>query len=820
MHIKLNTWKLAFAISLTASTSMAAFGVSTELGCALDADSAWSHYSSAELFIEGSILMEEKFWHEAERVWAYAIQSRPKNRVLKYKRALCLYEIGDNWVATNEAFQEVVRGQLTLRYDPFNPNQKLPPYEAWLGLASTEHRLGQFELARQHVDDFLAKAGEKHPSTEWASKILAEIRFAERELANPSEVSVTPVAFNSESHETRPILTADGRTLFFSSNRSRSNGSNHGRLDPNTREHFYDIYKTSLAPDSTWTEPELLNVGLRYHATVVGSDAFGEKLLVLDNDGWNSELKVTQKWERGWTVAEPFDLDKKISNQGEIVFFPDKNRLVASVKKRSGEGGYDLYESSLGSNGKWSKLKSLGSRVNTWGDEVTPFVAADGQTLFFASNGLQSMGGFDIYRTTRNAAGGWTEPEHLGSPINSVGDDMAFAIGAKGEMGYFATRRDNAKGDLELYQARMSGVSALEEEVVVFSLNATGVEKNEQPDVLVVRNVESGEIVQRVEKGRTEDVFNFILPVGSDFIVESEKLASNDSRDVDEGETTSAVRRRISLPEGSKAEVVEATFEEVFVAASTQSDTEGDAGDVFVVEPRPVVLPAEEVEEEVAEEIEEKGPEEIAEEVAEEAAEEVAEEVVEEAAEEVAEEVVEEVADEVAEEVAEEVAVQPQESHDSSQKPTSAMPKGDSFAQRSEPIAPLALGRVNDANMLMAIQLYSGQVHTGRMDLGPVLDVVEASAKQGKAVIRIEGSASDGPSSRAGGNMELASSRAMDVYLRLVRGLEARGLNKGEDYAIRVIRRVQPDGDTPASFKNSAANPASFQYVRVDLSVE
>ena len=68
--------------------------------------------------------------------------------------------------------------------------------------------------------------------------------------------------------------------------------------------------------------------------------------------------------------------------------------------------------------------------------------------------------------------------------------------------------------------------------------------------------------------------------------------------------------------------------------------------------------------------------------------------------------------------------------------------------------------------------------------------------------------------------MELASSRAMDVYLRLVRGLEARGLNKGEDYKLRVVRRVQPDGDTPAALKNSEAHPASFQYVRVDLSVE
>ena len=809
MHIKLNTWRLGLMLGLTFWTGGGMWGAAAADGCISDADSTWSHYTSAELFMEGSILMEEEFWHEAERVWAYAIQSRPKNRVLKYRRAICLFEIAENWEVTKAAYEEVVQGQLTLRYDPFNPNQKLPPFEAWLGLASTEHRLGQFELARQHVDEFLAKAGEKHPATEWASKILAEIRFAERQLANPTNATVTPVAFNSDAHETRPVMTADGRTLFFSSNRSRSNGSNHGRLDPNTKEHFYDIYSTSLNADSTWAEPRMLNVGLRYHATVVGADAFGEKLIVLDNDGWTSELKLTQKWERGWTVAEPFLLDKNIPAQGEIVFFPQKDRLVASVKSRRGEGGYDLYESQLQEDGRWSKLKSLGSRVNTWGDEVTPFVAADGQTVFFASNGLESMGGFDIYRTTRNAAGGWTEPEHLGSPINSVDDDLAFAIGAKGQIGYFATRRDVTRGDLDLYEAQMNGGRALEEEVVILSMNAEGVDNVDQPEVLVVKDAETGKVVQRVEKGGAEDVFNFILPTGREFIVESESSTTETSNAEEVVSTEPALRRRISLPADSQAEVIDVTFEEVFVAPEVETKADGTQGvaeerEVFVVRPRPVVSPTEAAAEEVVEEVTEAA----------------SEEVVEEATEEVTEEVVEEATEEATEEVAEAVTEKPVSTKGDSAQPVVAKPQGATSSQRSEPIAPMALGTLGNASMVLAVQLYSGQVHTERMDLSPVFEAVEASAKQGKAVIRIEGSASDGPSSRAGGNMELASSRAMDVYLRLVRGLESRGLTKGEDYKIRVVRRVQPDGDTPAAFKNSEAHPASFQYVRVDLSVE
>lgn len=829
MHIKLNTWRLGLSVLIMLWLVQLEQGLAAAMAANEEvADSTWSHYTSAELFMEGSILMEEEFWHEAERVWAFAIESRPKNRVLKYRRAICLFEMAENWVETKAAFEEVVNGQLTLRYDPFNPNQKLPPFEAWLDLASTEHRLGEFGAARKHVDEFLALAGEKHPSMERASKILAELRFAELQLSSPTAAIVSPVSFNSEAHESHPVMTADGRTLFFSSNRSRSNGSNHGRVDPNTKEHYHDIYRTELQVDSTWSDPELLNVGLRFHATVVGSDAFGDKLVVLDNDGWTHELKMTTQWERGWTVAEPFLIDKNIPTQGEIVFFPQKDRLVASVKTRRGEGGFDLYESSLGENGNWSKLKSLGSRVNTWGDEVTPFVAADGQTLFFASNGLQSMGGYDIYRTTRNAAGGWTEPEHLGSPINSVDDDLAFVIGAKGEVGYFATRREVTRGDLDLYEAHLNGSPALEEEVVVLSLNAEGVDNVDQPAVLLVKDAETGAVVQRVEKGGSEDVFHFILPTGRDFIVESEDVVSSTSSP----QTTipPAVRRRISLPETSKAEVIDVTFEEVFLQVETEpsDDEKADAwDDVFVVQPRPSVPETVASSEETSAEPElESELESDLEPSVEPAESELAtsdSQVVSGATNTTSDS--SDLSDpeeglEVGEAVAEAVESSNTKNEEKPAVKPAVQPSGNPTSQRSEPIAPMALNELPAASMILAVQLYSGQVHTDRMDLGPVLDAVMDASNKGKAVLRIEGSASDGPSTRAGGNMELASSRAMDVYLRVVRGLEARGLTKGDDYTVRVVRRVQPDGDTPATFKNSSTHPASFQYVRVDLSVE
>ncbi|MCH1589052.1 MAG: hypothetical protein L7S02_07640, partial [Flavobacteriales bacterium] len=135
-------------------------------------DSTWLNYSTGELFMEGNILMEEGFWHEASRVWAYAEKTHPQNRVVKFKKGVCMSRIGGHWDEVASQFEKVTGPSLTLRYDPFNPNQKLPPVEAWLWLAEAQHRLERFEAAQSAVDRYLSVVGDKHPSLDWASSIL------------------------------------------------------------------------------------------------------------------------------------------------------------------------------------------------------------------------------------------------------------------------------------------------------------------------------------------------------------------------------------------------------------------------------------------------------------------------------------------------------------------------------------------------------------------------------------------------------------------------------------------------------------------------
>ena len=134
----------------------------------------------------------------------------------------------------------------------------------------------------------------------------------------------------------------------------------------------------------------------------------------------------------------------------------------------------------------------------------------------------------------------------------------------------------------------------------------------------------------------------------------------------------------------------------------------------------------------------------------------------------------------------------------------------------SSPNCPLALDDNVAGELVLAIQFYSNQVHTGRMSIEPVVSRVLELAKDGRPQLRIEGSASALSTSRSRGNEGLASDRAENVRYRLVQRLAFEGLSEGVDYDVEMVKRVQPDGGS-LGMNAGDANPARHQYVRVDV---
>lgn len=132
-------------------------------------------------------------------------------------------------------------------------------------------------------------------------------------------------------------------------------------------------------------------------------------------------------------------------------FSGDGRTIVFASERYGGNGGSDLWTSRREGE-KWSAPVNLGDVINTSGNEITPYLAPDGEALYFSSDAHPGRGGFDIF-VSRRVAGKWSAPEPLGRPFNSDDDDLFFNGTLESNSAFFASNRVGGKGGFDLYRA-------------------------------------------------------------------------------------------------------------------------------------------------------------------------------------------------------------------------------------------------------------------------------------------------------------------------------------------------------------------------------
>lgn len=248
---------------------------------------------------------------------------------------------------------------------------------------------------------------------------------------------------NSPSMEYAPALPADGSMLVFTSRREGSTG----KKKDDDGMYFEDIYIAKKNNDS-WQPAENAgsNVNTKKHDASIAVSPDGQRLyLYRAHDVWIS------KNEKG-TWVEPVKLLPDVNSKSyepSVTLSADESTIYFVSERKGGYGGKDIYKSAKLPDGKWSTAENLGPAINTPHDEDSPFITADGQTLYFASQGHNSMGGYDIF-SSKLVNGTWTKPENLGYPINTAWDDI-FYVQADKSTGYYATIKNDTRGDLDIY---------------------------------------------------------------------------------------------------------------------------------------------------------------------------------------------------------------------------------------------------------------------------------------------------------------------------------------------------------------------------------
>jgi hypothetical protein len=163
-------------------------------------------------------------------------------------------------------------------------------------------------------------------------------------------------------------------------------------------------------------------------------------------------------------------------------------------------------------NGEWSKALNIGPTINTPFEEDSPFLSADGKTLYFSSTGHEGMGGFDIFYALRGEDGEWSKPVNIGYPVNTVDDDAFFVPTASGKRAYYSSFRNEGYGLKDIYMVDMPD-SPVESDLAVLKGYIFAAEGEDLPDDAFVRviNEDTGEVTEYRPRQR-DGAYVAVLP--------------------------------------------------------------------------------------------------------------------------------------------------------------------------------------------------------------------------------------------------------------------------------------------------------------------
>ncbi len=286
---------------------------------------------------------------------------------------------------------------------------------------------------------------------------IAECNHAKHLINEPLRVFIDNMGstVNSEFDDYSPVLSPDGKTMYFTSRRPVGRKL---RTDRNDHKYFENIF-VSRKVGEIWSSAEPIEgrVNSKTHEATAGILPDGNTLYVYRGDKGGDLFE--SNFEKGrWSRPQklPRALRSRGTQETSIVFTSDGNRVYFISDRPGGFGGKDIWTSGRNERGRWSEPVNLGSMVNTEYDEEGLYLAPDDATLYFSSQGHNSMGGFDIFRTVfRN--GRWTRPENLGYPVNSPADDLFFVMGPDEKTAWFSTMRVDNFGGSDIYQITFLG---------------------------------------------------------------------------------------------------------------------------------------------------------------------------------------------------------------------------------------------------------------------------------------------------------------------------------------------------------------------------
>lgn len=478
----------------------------------------------------GDNFAEEKGWSYIDALPHYlnAYSVNQNNAVLNYKIGVC--------------YLNTFNKPLSLSYlkTAYSLNPKVSP-DILFQLGRAYHLNYQFDKAIEYYQSFLSRKNiaKKTKDESDARLLIKQARNGIEFVNNPQNYLLIDLgsSINSVNPDYCPVISPDGKTLYFTSRRPETTG---GEKDEKDHKFNEDIY-VSHFDGKSWSEAENteLTFNTETHDATVGISTDGSTLMIYRGDN-GGDLYFASKTEDGWSEIKKFPegINTKYK-ESSAIFSPDGSTLYFTSDRPGGFGGLDIWIVFEKMDGSWTDPVNCGPILNTQYDEEGVSLNEDGKVLYFSSKGHNSMGGYDVFRSYAQP-GGWSQPENLGYPLNTPDDDVFFTFTGKEEFAYFSSERNEGIGSQDIYSMQLKNIRKL------YKINLTAI----VTDSITGETINGADIVIRDSEGNIVEHFqnvNFDNNI-VDVELEGEKTYEISAR----ADRFFENSRKISLPSADK----------------------------------------------------------------------------------------------------------------------------------------------------------------------------------------------------------------------------------------------------------------------------
>lgn len=455
-----------------------------------------------ELYAQSIKLFGERKANEAIPFMEQAVKQDPTYSDA-YVKLGQLYEFTKQFDPALNAYRAAVRIQ------PDSPASGA----AYHALSNTLLRLGRYGDAIPYLEKYQAQFTPQSTQGKRVARQLETARFGLEATQHPQAVDPKPLSAVLQTTPSQyfPVLTADEQTLVFTA------------LKPEGDEDLM----TATFNGETWTPPVSLasSINTPENEGTASLSADGRTLVFTacqGRKGYGScDLYVSHKTGSDW--SNPENLGSAVNThyyESQPALSADGRQIFFVSDRPGGKGHRDIWRSDLGPDGNWAEPVNLGEPINTAFNEASPFLHANGQSLFFASEGHVGLGGYDLF-VADHSASGWSAPTNLGYPINTAEDQASLFVAANGTRAYysFEEQKDGVSQKSRLYTFDLP--ESLRDRIrpVSFLKGTVADAKTQKPLAATVEliDLKTNLVVSRVEADAQTGQYTSVLPSGGEY---------------------------------------------------------------------------------------------------------------------------------------------------------------------------------------------------------------------------------------------------------------------------------------------------------------